>query len=127
MCKMNLKNSHILGFLILVAAACASKKKMTYEFPAVMKENVKAEFLRQCEKGAVLYDINCAKCHNKGRKIPDFTPAQIYGYEIRLSNKQHESSIMPETVTTEELGYILSFLSYKKKSGMPFVGTHPDK
>ncbi|MFN8438518.1 MAG: hypothetical protein U0V72_12900 [Cytophagales bacterium] len=120
------KFKYIFLWLTVALYACTSSKKMSYIFPETMSESVKKEYLRQCEKGYVLYNINCAKCHTVKNKIPDFTPAQIYGYEMRLSNKQHEAQLTTETITTEELGYILSFLSYKKKSGLEFKGTHPD-
>lgn len=114
--------------LFIVCVSCFTNKKMTYEFPNTMNDATKKEFLRQCEKGAILYDINCAKCHTQktrfGSKIPDFTTDQIYGYEIRLSNSTHENNITAATVSTEELGYILSFLSYKKKSGLVHKSTY---
>jgi hypothetical protein len=110
--------------------SCLQSKKMTYEFPEAMTENVRKEYLRQCEKGAVLFDISCAKCHTKktmfGKKIYDFTSEQLYSYEIRRSNKTHENTLTSETVTTEELGYIIVYLQYKKRSGMPFVSSHKE-
>jgi hypothetical protein len=100
---------------------------MTYEFPSTMSNAVQKEYLRQCIKGEVLYELNCAKCHTKKnlftKKIPDFTPDQIYGYELRRSNKQHETAISATNVTTEEIGYILNFLMYKKKSGLVHIST----
>lgn len=96
---------------------------MTYEFPPAMKENVRADFLRQCKKGEVLYALNCAQCHNqkiKGKEvIPDFTTEQLLNYDMRLANPDHESKLGSTEVTTEELGYIISFLSYKKRSNVP--------
>jgi hypothetical protein len=50
--------------------------------------------------------------------IPDFTPEQLIGYELRVTNPEHESNIPEATVSAEELGYIMTFLSYKKKSGI---------
>jgi hypothetical protein len=97
-------------------------KKSELEFPAVMKEDVKVEFKRQCEKGEVLYALTCAKCHNVEVKrrmvIPDFSLDKLLGYDIRMENKEHSNSLTGEKVTTEELGYIISFLTYKKKNGV---------
>src|SRR6266496_3444539 len=110
----------IFSIVVLIFAACASQSKITYEFPHVMAEAVKTEFTKACDKGKVLYDINCACCHNirKGRKelIPDFTPEQLKGYELRVSNAQHEENMPDEKVTAEELALISTFLLYKKKS-----------
>ena len=111
----------IIAVVLISLSACAvSQAKLVYEFPNEMAEPVKAEFLKICEKGKILYDINCAQCHNikKGRKeiIPDFTPEQLKGYEIRVSNAQHEENMPDEKVTAEELGLISTFLLYQKKN-----------
>jgi len=47
--------------------------------------------------------------------IPDFTPEQLIGYELRVTNPQHESNIPETTVSAEELGYIMTFLNYKRR------------
>jgi mono/diheme cytochrome c family protein len=113
----------LLLAIILTMASCAvSQAKVTYEFPDAMSENVRTEYIKLCEKGKVLYDINCAGCHNikKGRQelIPDFTPEQLKGYEIRVLNSEHEENMPDEKVTAEELGLISTFLLYKKKMGL---------
>ena len=107
-------------FMMLLLEQCATNKKVQYDFPAAMSDYVRADFTKQCDKGQVLYSLNCAKCHNKkihGREvIPDFTREQLKGYELRISNAQHEASMPDELVTAEELGYISTFLIYKKKN-----------
>lgn len=108
--------------IIATLAACNAQKKIAYELPAAMAPAVKAGYAAQCDKGKILYDINCAQCHNKVVKgkvvIPDFTPGQLKGYEMRVMNPQHESSMPDTRVTAEELGLISTFLSYKKKSNI---------
>jgi len=105
---------------VVILSACSSQNKIGYEFPSAMPEPVKTEFMKLCEKGKILYEINCAGCHNvkKGRKelIPDFTPEQLKGYELRVSNAQHEENMPDEKVTAEELALISTFLLYKKKT-----------
>ena len=70
-----IKKIIILIFLSIsiISVSCLQSKKMTYEFPTTMTENVRKEYLRQCEKGAIFFDISCAKCHTKktmfGKKI----------------------------------------------------------
>lgn len=112
-------------FLVVLFIQCASPKAMPYELPEAMVPTAKIAFGEQCEKGKILYDITCAKCHNLKVKrkeiIPDFTAEQLVGYELRITNKEHESGIPEELVSTEELGYIMTFLSYKTKSGVAFV------
>jgi len=110
----------IIGLLWIGSNTCMAQKKVAYEFPAAMKEPVRVEYEKLADKGQVLWNINCAKCHNtkvKGKVVvPDFLPEQLKGYELRVTNPQHESDIPETTVTAEELGLIMTFLSYKKKN-----------
>lgn len=115
-----------LAVLWLASIIRAQKKApVQYEFPAAMSEAVKAEYIKMWEKGQVLYEINCAACHNLLQKrktiIPDFSPAQLQGYELRVSNAQHETNMPDEKVTAEELILISTFLTYKQKSGVDAV------
>lgn len=106
----------------IVLMRCRAPQEIPYELPDAMVANVKSEYAKQCDKGKILYDINCGSCHTtvvrRKKMIPDFTPEQLVGYELRVTNPQHENSITETTVSTEELGYIMTFLSYKKKSGI---------
>lgn len=110
----------VLAGILGMECFAQKAKKVSYDFPEAMKENVRAEFTKQCDKGQILYNINCAKCHNtteKGKQvIPDFLPEQLIGYELRVKNPQHESDLPETNVTPEELGQIMTFLNYKKKN-----------
>lgn len=107
----------------VLIAACTSQKKVEYEFPDAMLPHVKVHYAELCDKGRVLYDINCSRCHSTTYKrkeiIPDFKPEELKGYELRVSNAKHESSMPDTLVTAEELGVIMTFLSYKKKNETP--------
>ena len=110
--------------IVLPAFAGGGKKgkegKVAYEFPEAMAPAVREQFAKECDKGQALYKLGCAGCHNKteGGKtiIPDWTPAQLVGYELRVLNPKHEAGIPEEQVSAEELGYIMTFLTYKKKN-----------
>lgn len=106
--------------LLLPVFAHAQKNKISAAFPAEMSEAVRADYQKQWDKGRILWDMNCARCHNtKDRRreiIPDFRPEQLIGYELRVKNAQHDTGIAEERVSTEELGLIMTFLSYKKKN-----------
>ena len=103
--------------------ACTGSKKTAYNFPVEMRPDIQAQFTVQAEKGRILYEMNCGGCHNKmvgGKSIvPDFTQEQLVGYEIRTGNADHESSLREERVSAEELGLIMTYLTYKKRSGVP--------
>ena len=92
-------------------------QKTAYQLPEEMKEPVKVEYAKLCDKGKILYDLNCAGCHNTRKRgkelIPDFTADQLETYKIRNSEVM---GITEEKVSAEELGYILLFLTYKKKN-----------
>ncbi|MBY0426395.1 MAG: hypothetical protein K2Q22_12210 [Cytophagales bacterium] len=111
--------------MFLYTVGCQVQRKPAYELPAAMLPHVKAEYAKMCDKGAVLYDLSCAKCHNKkvkGRKvIPDFPEEKLAGYSFRMENPAHESEIPETKVSGDELNYIITFLSYKKKSNVPLL------
>lgn len=119
---------HILILIFLsciVLMHCKVPQEVPYELPVAMIPTAKIEYAKQCDKGKILYDINCAQCHTTTLKrkkiIPDFSIEQLTAYEIRVSTPEHESNIPETTVSAEELGYIMTFLSYKKKSGKVFT------
>ncbi|MES2679362.1 MAG: hypothetical protein V4635_05725 [Bacteroidota bacterium] len=107
-------------YSIVLLFACTAQRETSYELPEAMLPHVKVEYEKRCVKGKILYDLNCAKCHNtkKGRKeiIPDFRPEQLLGYSLRVSNAQHEKNMPDTLVTEEELGIIMTFLNYKKRN-----------
>jgi hypothetical protein len=108
-------------FAIALLASCAAGKyTVTHDFPAEMSETVRADYIRQWEKGKVLYGLTCAKCHNtiegKHEIIPDFSQEKLTGYELRVQNDRHEMGISETTVSAEDLVLITIFLTYKKKN-----------
>lgn len=115
--KKTFSFSLITGCLII---ACTSQKKAQYELPEEMLPHVRVEYAKRCEQGKILYDMSCGKCHTQKvrRKeiIPDFNPEQLTGYTLRVSNARHESSMPDSLVSEDELGIIMTFLTYKKKN-----------
>lgn len=115
-----MKKKYLIICIALTLVTCSTQKSVAYEFPDAMLPHVKVQYIERFDKGQVLYSINCAKCHNtvKNRKqiIPDFKEDQLKGYELRIVNKKHESSLPDSLVTEEELGLIMTFLRYKKKN-----------
>ena len=101
--------------------ACVSQPKIQfYDFPADIAEEAKVANLKLIEKGRVLYNINCAKCHNTKEKgkilIPDFTNEQLESYTIRIKNEVHINTLPENKITAEELEAIQIFFTYKKPS-----------
>lgn len=104
----------------LVTKCVGNKNTLTAEFPEAMLPHVKEQYKTQWEKGKILYELNCAKCHTiKDKKkviIPDFKEEQLKGYELRITNAKHEANLPDSLVTEEELGQIMTFLRYKKRN-----------
>lgn len=108
------------GLLSLTSTAQKKNVKVEYEFPEAMARPVREQYLKLAEKGRVLYEISCARCHNslvKGKlQIPDFTEDQLGAYSIRIANPKHEEHVSESSVSAEELTLISTFLTYKKKN-----------
>ncbi|MBN8697722.1 MAG: hypothetical protein J0L87_14420 [Bacteroidetes bacterium] len=119
-----MKATPYLLFFILLIVSCTINQKAQYIFPNAMPEYVQKAYTEQCDKGQILYNLNCAKCHSKKVKnrilIPDFKAEQLKGYELRVTNMKHEDQLQDTVVTEEELGLIMTFLKYKERSGLEF-------
>ncbi len=107
--------------LVFAFAACVTQAKLQYyEFPTDITEEARTGNLKNIEKGRVLYNLNCAKCHNKKEKgkilLPDFTNEQLDMYKIRIKNEQHVNALPEDRVTIDELESIQFFFAYKKPS-----------
>ena len=109
-----------IAFCGVLLSCKSSRYAITHNFPAAMAPHIKADYVKQWEKGRTLYGINCAKCHStyKGRHeiIPDFTPEKLTGYELRVQNARHEAEMPDDIVSAEELALITIFLTYKQKN-----------
>lgn len=110
----------LLVFVITVSLyACVLQPKIQYyDFPSDIAGEAKMENLKTIEKGKILYNINCSKCHNKKEKgrivLPDFTHAQLDAYTIRIKNEKHVNALPESLITPEELEAIQLFFAYKK-------------
>jgi len=115
-----IKNKIVFIFFGLIVIMCTAQKKVAYEFPDAMLPHVKVQYIEQCDKGQVLYKLSCAKCHTTRVKrreiIPDFKEEQLRGYELRITNAKHTTSLPDSLVSEEELGLIMTFLRYKKRN-----------
>lgn len=117
---MYLRSLIILFSIVLIIHACTTQKKTVYVFPEAMAQPIQDEYTRLCEKGRVLYEINCAACHNKKVKgktvIPEFTEEELGAYSIRIANATHEEQVSEARVSAEELTLITYFLTYRQRS-----------
>lgn len=96
-----------------------SKVLYTHNFPPIIKGDLKDQFIKLYEKGRVLYQINCSKCHNVKEdgveRMPEFTKQDLQKYELRVLNPEHEDELKETRVRAEELYQILLFLTYSIK------------
>ncbi len=115
-----MKKYIVIACSLLLLVACTAQYKVTYEFPDTLPESIKTRYFQECNQGKVLYEKNCARCHNTIIKrqsvIPDFKQEKLVSYAVRTANKKHESN-MPEAIVSEkDLELIMTFLTYKKKN-----------
>lgn len=110
----------VLSVIALPVVHAQKMRKVPSDFPKEMLAEVKADYQKVYDKGQILFSINCAKCHNTVEKkrdiLPEFSPDQLKGYELRESNPRHVEGIPETQVSPEELGQIMTFLLYKKKN-----------
>src|SRR5688572_22209451 len=96
----------LLLLLSIIVVACSTSKTI-YVFPTEMTPAVQTSYTQICDKGKILYDQNCAKCHTTKKMgkelIPDFTPEQLESYQIRVANQIHEPIMNDEQLPAEEL------------------------
>jgi hypothetical protein len=123
------RNRYIAIVALLLFVSCTARRnKVHHNFPPEMSETVRTQYIREWEKGKALYEENCAGCHTirKGRRehIPVFPADKLAGYGIRMDNAEHERSIPDTRVTTEELIYIITFLTYKAHTIADTVRQH---
>lgn len=115
-----MKKCILVSFSFVLIFACTTQRKVTYEFPFSLPEALKARYVLQCDQGKLLYDKNCAGCHNtvvKGRRIiPDFSQEKLVSYAMRTANKKHESNMSEKVINETDLELIMTFLTYKKKN-----------
>jgi mono/diheme cytochrome c family protein len=108
------------AFAQTAASTSTAQAAPLYKLPDIMPQHIKTEYAKMCDKGLILYQINCGTCHTKqvdGKDvIPDFSIQQINDYELRVLNPKHESEIPETIVTPEELSLIMTFLTYKLKN-----------
>jgi hypothetical protein len=103
------------------------KREINYTFPddsLKMSDSAKTEFVKNFDKGQILYNIVCAKCHNKvvdGKEVvPDFSLPQLMDYEMRVQYPSHEGRLTEANLSVLELDHVVDYLRYKKKSGVHF-------
>lgn len=115
-----MKKKYCLTFLVLLAISliltyCAPPK-ITYNIPETASPSDKERMIAELEKGRILYNMNCSKCHTVKKIIPDFTREQLMDYNIRASNPTHIKNLGREALRQEDLDRVLGFLLYKKKN-----------
>jgi len=117
---MRPKINIVILTMIVLLVQCHSSKKVMYQFPLEMSPPIKVEYVKLFDKGKILFDINCSRCHNaKTRRkeiYPDFSSEELSGYNLRVLNPLHIDELTEQTLTEEELAIIKTFLAYKKKN-----------
>lgn len=102
-----------LTALLVLVYGCTPPQKITYDLTP------NHPLIEKCESGKQLYLINCAKCHNTGKRkniIPDFTKEQLSEYTLRMASRQHDSTINEELLPEDELEKIITFFRFKQKN-----------
>jgi hypothetical protein len=126
---MNIKNrimKYIILFTVIFLFAFCSvstaQKKVEFDYPEdSITDASKIAFVKQFNKGKILYSITCGKCHNMKNIIPDFSLPQLMDYEMRMY-PVHMERLNDTKISDEEMQKVILFLRFKKKSGIPARG-----
>lgn len=109
--------NRVYFILLLLVWSCTSRVKPEIQYPSGMVGSVKEGFTKEWNMGKLLYEENCANCHNvrKGRKqfIPYFPPEKLAGYAFAEENKEHQNAFTRASLSSEEIIYIGLFLQYQ--------------
>ncbi len=121
---MKNKTGVFIFFIIITGLiGCVTQAKIQYyDFPSDIAEEAKVANAKMLEKGRILYNVNCATCHNKKIKnriyLPDFSSEQLDSYIIRIKNEVHVKTLPESKITIAEIEAIQFFFNYKKP-GLP--------
>lgn len=104
---------------VAIAQKAPKKAVYTHDFPPQMVGDVKKAYVELFDKGKILYDINCSKCHDSVSQgvlcMPAFTKEHLADYNLRIQSQAHEESLSETRVNAEELQNIMIFLTYYKR------------
>jgi cytochrome c553 len=120
---MNLKYIILLLAVATTLTKCAGEKKTTYDIPAYLPPERKAELLTNLEKGKVLFKANCSGCHgifSKGKdSIPNFTEKEIVNYMSAYQTNDVKNHSVIKKLLPEEMSMIMTFLKMRNFKGKP--------
>ncbi len=104
---------------VVIAQKAPKKAVYTHDLPPNMTPEIKKAYVDLFDKGKVLYEINCSKCHDSVSNgvlcMPAFTKEHLASYNLRIQSPEHEESLSETRVNAEELQNIMIFLTYYKR------------
>lgn len=98
-----------------------NNKEPIFDYPEYIETDTgRARFVKEFNKGRIIYKQTCAKCHNvtKDGKLyyPDFSIPQLIDYEMRIQYSAHEDELKETNLSPLEFDWVVLFLQYKKKN-----------
>lgn len=99
----------------------SNKKEPIFDYPDYIDTDTgRATFVKEFNKGRIVYKQVCAKCHNvnKDGKLyyPDFSIPQLIDYEMRIQYSAHQEELKENNLSALEFDWVVIFLQYKKKN-----------
>ncbi len=115
--------------LTLSFAACAYPKEGEYLVPRDYVVKDRKDYISQFKIGRLVYEENCAKCHNKeiDGKIyePRFVAAQLESYIIRVKPPAHRGNLPATALSDDEIKKVILYLYNNGKRAAPKVVRAP--
>lgn len=108
----------LVVFSAVLLMQCKTQQKIEYNLPEHITGNTRAIFLERCEKGKILFKMNCSGCHGiftKGKDgVPNFTKDQIDSYKAVVTiGRDKRNHAVAAKMSPEQLDYILTFLTLR--------------
>jgi Cytochrome C oxidase, cbb3-type, subunit III len=107
--------------ILIIICTClvqCKTQKIEYNIPSHVSAQNRAIFLERCEKGRILFKINCSGCHGiftKGKDgVPNFTKDEIDNYRaVVLIARDQKNHAVAAKMSPEQIDHIITFLSLR--------------
>ena len=116
---MSRKFALLLVFTTILLTDCAVHRKSVYVYPEGTSKTNENQIFEVCEKGRILYELHCSKCHGmftrKKDGFPNFDARQINSYIAKALTRDPKNHAAAANMDQDQLNEIFMFLHFRKR------------